>query len=130
MNVLQHYVDIMETTFRLKRDSYRDTRGGYARFLNIYCAGCGSHVLLYQKDGPGVLYRLYLDRIFAPEELANRQFVKDLKQLPELLCTSCGALLGTPTIWQEENRSAYQLTEGSVVRKVGRGIYPPAETTR
>ncbi len=115
--------------FVLKRDSYREARGGYARFLNLYCARCGSHVLLYQKDGPGVLYRLYLDRIVAPEALTNLQAIAELRQVPDLVCRSCGATLGTPTIWAEENRKAFQLTEGSVAKKVTTGIYPPARLT-
>src|SRR4051812_17369227 len=118
----------MKNRFLLKRDPYRDTRGGYARFLNIYCANCGSHILLYQKDGPGVLYRMYLDRIFAPEDLATLQNVEDLSQLPDLVCKSCGALIATLTIWEEETRKAYLLKEGSVVKKVGKGVYPPDET--
>jgi hypothetical protein len=117
----------MKNKFVLKRDAYRDARGGYARFLNIYCARCGSHILLYQKDGPGVLYRLYLDRIFAPEDLATLQNVADVDQLPDLVCRSCGALMGTPYIWEEENRTAYLLTEGGIVKKIGKGIYPPGE---
>ncbi len=119
----------MTQKFTLKRDSYREARGGYARFLNLYCARCGAHVLLYQKDGPGVLYRLYLDRIFAPQELTNLQDADEVSHVPNLTCRSCGALLGTPYIWEEENRKAFLLKDGSVVKKIGKGVYPPDEAT-
>jgi hypothetical protein len=115
----------MTQRFSLKRDAFRDARGGYARFLNIYCIACRVHVLLYQKDGPGVLYRLYLDRIVAPEPLASLQLRTALSQIPDLVCSSCGAGIGTPCIWEEENRLAFLLKEGSVLKRVGKGIYPP-----
>jgi hypothetical protein len=117
----------MAQKFTLKRDVYRETRGGYARFLNIYCSACGTHVLLYQKDGPGVLYRLYLDRIVAPHEVATLQNVGDISRIPDLVCRSCRAVIGTPYIWEEESRPAYLLKDGSVFKKVGKGVYPPAK---
>lgn len=50
-------------SFTFKNDQYRNARGGYSRFLNLSCESCGSHVALYQKDGPGELRRMYVDRI-------------------------------------------------------------------
>jgi hypothetical protein len=106
----------MEKQFSLKDDVYREARGGYARFLNLYCGSCGSHVALYQKDGPGMLKRLYLDRIFAPKTPKNEK---------ELVCKSCGKTLGTAYLYEKEKRPAVRLYQGSIVKKVGRGVYPP-----
>jgi len=53
--------------FILKNDKYLKARGGYARFLNLYCASCKHHLALYQKDDPEPLKRLYIDRILALE---------------------------------------------------------------
>ena len=47
-----------------KNDPYRQARGGYARLLAVSCATCGMHLFYYQKDGPGIVKRLYLDRIY------------------------------------------------------------------
>jgi hypothetical protein len=116
-------------TFTLKQDAYRQTRGGYARFLNIYCANCKAHVLLYQKDGPGVLLRLYLDRIFAPEHLMGLEQIADIHQVPDLRCPSCASLLGVPYIWEEEQRKSFLLREGTFFKQLTRGVYPPVEKT-
>ena len=43
-----------------KNDPYRQARGGYARLLAVSCATCGTHLFSYQKDGPGIVKRLYL----------------------------------------------------------------------
>ena len=47
-----------------KNDTYKKARGGYARLLAVSCATCGTHLFYYQKDGPGIVKRLYLDRIY------------------------------------------------------------------
>ena len=47
-----------------KQDKYKKDRGGYSRLLEIKCQKCDNIVALYQKDGPGLLKRLYIDRIF------------------------------------------------------------------
>jgi len=47
-----------------KNDTYRKARGGYARLFAVSCATCGTHLFLYQKDGPGIVKRLYMDRIY------------------------------------------------------------------
>jgi len=54
--------------FKLLKDKYSNAREKHSRFFNLYCYHCGSHILLYQKDGKpgGVFKRLYLDRIIAP----------------------------------------------------------------
>ena len=116
---------VKQQKFSLKHDTYRAARGGYARFLNVYCGHCQTHVLLYQKDGPGTLFRLYLDRIFAPESLANLQEITDISKVPDLRCPSCKVVIGTPYIWEEEFRKAYLLKQGSFIKKISTGTYPP-----
>ena len=56
-----------------KNDTYRQARGGYARLLAVSCATCGTHLFYYQKDGPGIVKRLYLDRIYQSNAYAELQ---------------------------------------------------------
>ncbi len=99
--------------FILKKDTYRENRGGYARFLNISCDSCAAHLLLYQKDGPGELKRMYLDRIFAPKILPSKS--------GEFVCPSCKKIIGTFYIYEKEKRRAIRLYQGSILKKVGTG---------
>lgn len=105
------------TKYALKNDRFRKARGGTAQFLDLYCARCGAHLLLYQKDGPGSLHRLYLDRILAPHQLAS--------PAQSLRCAKCAALLGTATIYQQEDRAAIRLVPGSFAKRRSRGVFPP-----
>lgn len=100
-----------------KRDKYKSARGGYSRFLEIICRKCEASILLYQKDGPGNLRRLYLDRIFAPDTLINLQH-KETKDIPALKCQKCGETLGTPYIYAKEKRKAFRLYQDSVIKKI------------
>ncbi len=100
--------------FNLKKDKFREQRGGYARFLNIFCDHCRAHLALYQKDGPGELKRMYLDRILAPK-------IKRKKR--DFSCSSCHRVVGTFYIYQKEKRSAIRLYQGAVFKKTGRGVY-------
>lgn len=100
--------------FKLKNDQYRKNRGGYSRFLNIFCDSCNAHLVLYQKDGPGELKRMYLDRIFAPKIKKNSNFK----------CSSCKKVIGTFYNYKKEDRPAIRLYQGSVIKKVGAGAYP------
>lgn len=101
--------------FKLKSDQYRKNRGGYSRFLNIFCDSCQGHVALYQKDGPGELKRMYLDRILAPK-------IKQGKT-DDFVCSTCGKVVGTFYTYKKEKRSAIRLYQGSVFKKVGTGVY-------
>ena len=47
----------------LKNEKYKKARGGYSCLLSISCEECGAHICDYQKDGPGILRRMYLDII-------------------------------------------------------------------
>lgn len=106
----------MQTQFILKKDTYRKNRGGYSRFLNVFCGSCKTHLLLYQKDGPGELKRMYLDRIIAPKVLPSRN--------DEFVCPACKKIIGTFYTYEKEKRSAIRLYQGSVFKKIGTGVYP------
>lgn len=107
----------MQKKFILKNDKYRKVRGGYSRFLNIFCDRCGKHLALYQKDGPGELERMYLDRIIAPKISSTKNH--------EFICPSCKKNIGTFYTYKKEKRPAIRLYQGSVSKKIGVGIYPP-----
>ena len=101
----------------LKSDKYRQARGGYARLLDIFCDHCGQKVLVYQKDGPGELKRLYLDRIFFPEKLAKLQNLS-MKKVPNFTCSNCHFLLGIGYVYPKEKRPAFRLFAGAIKKKV------------
>ena len=50
-------------TPKLRIDAHQTARGGYSHFMRILCAKCDHNLASYQKDGPGLLRRLYHDRI-------------------------------------------------------------------
>ena len=109
-----------------KKDRHSKARGGNSRFLDVFCSACNSHIALYQKDGHGVLLRMYLDRIFAPVALAalrDQDGVK--KDLPNLHCPRCRRLIGTPMVYELESRLAFRLVRGSFAKKNSDGTYPP-----
>ena len=102
---------------KLKNDKYKKNRGSYSRLLEISCEGCGEFLGFYQKDGPGMLKRMYLDRIYKSKnysDLAGKPF----KSLPRLICKNCGRLLGVPIVYEKEKRFAFRLFQGSVVKKI------------
>lgn len=101
---------------KIKKDKYKSARGGYSRILDIYCRKCMSLVLVYQKDGPGGLRRLYLDRIFAPQSLVDLQF-KDLKDIKPLKCNKCDLILGTPYLYKKEKRKAFRLYQDYIIKQ-------------
>ena len=57
--------------FEFKKDKYKTARGTHSRLLNLFCRVCGEKILVYQKDGPGNLRRLYFDRILFPKNLTS-----------------------------------------------------------
>ena len=91
-----------------KNDKYKKNRGGYSRLLSLTCDKCKTPIFLYQKDGPGMLKRLYLDRIIAKEKISGKN----------LICNKCKMLLGIRIIYQKENRPAYRLFAGAVGKKI------------
>lgn len=102
-----------------KNDKYRKARGGYSRFLNLTCAKCGSFVALYQKDGPGPLKRMYLDRIFSPDNLVGLDGML-FKKITPFACLKCKLILGVPFLYEKEDRPAFRLFEGSISKKIAR----------
>jgi ribosomal protein S27E len=94
--------------FKFKQDKYRRARGGYSRLLRISCEKCGAFVATYQKDGPGSLKRMYLDRIISPARSNSKN----------LTCSDCKNILGVAYIYPKEKRPAYRLFEGAVTKKL------------
>lgn len=121
----EHMENPNETKHTFKKDRFLRARGGSSEFLNIYCSSCQSHVALYQKDGPGSLIRMYLDRIFEPSSLANLQYSNSKNSLSSLRCPSCNALIAVPMIYKPEDRLAFRLIKGSFFKKRSNGTYPP-----
>lgn len=104
-----------QNIFTFKKDRYRKNRGDYSRFLHIYCDSCNKPLFLYQKDGPGQLKRMYIDRILAPEIKYKKGDFK---------CPYCSKIRGTYFIYEKENRQAIRLYQGSIIKKIGKGVYP------
>ncbi len=102
---------------KFKKDKYQKARGGYSRFLEIVCAKCNNFIAIYQKDGPGPLKRMYLDRIFSPQTLVGLE-VFALKKINPLTCGKCKQILGVPFLYEKEDRSSFRLFEGSVSKKI------------
>ncbi|MDB4983865.1 MAG: hypothetical protein JWM20_44 [Patescibacteria group bacterium] len=92
----------------LKNDKFKKTRGGNSRLLNISCQKCGDAICLYQKDGPGALRRMYLDRISEPNVSISQK---------DLSCSK-GHLIGIKTIYEKEDRPAFRLFVDSVSKKI------------
>lgn len=95
-------------SIKFKQDKFRRSRGGYSRLLEIKCEKCHQLLCRYQKDGPGPLKRMYIDRII------------DLyaKSGKGLVCHKCGHILGTRYVYEKEKRPAFRLFEGSVKKKI------------
>lgn len=96
----------------LKNDKYRKARGGHSRLLDVSCAKCNTHIFYYQKDGPGILKRAYLDRIVG----------LNVKGKTNLICPKCKELLGVPIIYKKENRPALRLFVGAVSKKITKAL--------
>ena len=92
---------------KLKKDKYKSAREDYSRILDICCEHCSTRICFYQKDGPGMLKRMYLDRIEGLDTSAEN-----------LTCPVCARLLGVSMIYEKEQRPAYRLFVGSVTKKI------------
>lgn len=110
-----------KTKVGFKNDKFKKTRGGYSRLLDISCADCKTHICFYQKDGPGILKRVYLDRII--ESVFEGQESKSLKAARSFVCPNCKQQLGTPIVYKKENRLAYRLFVGSVLKKISKSNF-------
>jgi len=107
----------MSDNIKLKRDKYKSARGGYSRLLGLHCRKCDSVIATYQKDGPGNLHRLYMDRIASPEKLVDLQ-KKDVKEVKPLRCDKCESIVGMPYIYQKEKRKAFRVIQDAIVKKL------------
>lgn len=107
----------MSNKIILKKDKYRKKRGDYSRWLVVLCENCKSPIVSYQKDGPGILKRLYFDRIVAPADFTGLD-KKPIKSAPPLICRKCKKVLGVPFIWAKEKRPVYRLFVGAVDKKI------------
>ncbi len=91
-----------------KNDKYKKSRGGYSRLLEISCQKCGSIICSYQKDGPGNLRRMYIDRISDSKISLSKK---------DLSCHN-NHLLGTKMIYEKENRPAFRLFVDAIKKKI------------
>ena len=95
---------------KLKSDKYKKARGGNSRVLKIFCSSCKTHILNYQKDGIGTLKRMYFDRIVGQKIIENKK----------LSCPNCKKLIAVPMIYKKENRPAFRLLVGVVVKSIAK----------
>lgn len=95
--------------FTFKSDRFKKNRGGYSRWLSLSCEKCKNQIMIYQKDGPGILKRIYLDRIVFPTDLSEKK---------NLECKKCKTVLGVPIIYEKENRLSYRLFVGAIEKKI------------
>ncbi len=102
--------------FKLKKDKYKTARGKYSRLLNLSCRICGNFVLIYQKDGPGNIRRLYFDRIFHPQNMVNLES-KSLSSVNILKCQNCKEEIGTPYLYKKEKRKAFKIYQDALIKK-------------
>ena len=93
----------------LKSDKFKKARGGPSRLLEISSAKCGERVCFYQKDGIGLLKRMYLDRMIDPSMSIDAK---------TLVCSKCGTHLGNAMIYEKENRPAFRLELGAIAKKL------------
>ncbi len=91
---------------KLKQDKYRKARGGRSGLLDITCKRNGHHLFYYQKDGPGIIKRLYLDRIYPLSPKTQ-----------ELSCAKCKEVLGLKVVYKKEKRLAYRMFVGAIDKK-------------
>ena len=107
----------MKKLFVFKNDRYKRARGGYSRLLDITCAKCGKHLCFYQKDGPGILKRMYLDRIFKSENYSGLEKIP-FNKIPQFICPQCKEIIGIPYVYKKENRFAFRLFVMSITKKI------------
>lgn len=101
----------------LINDMFRKSRGGYSRLLEIHCEGCGSFVCNYQKDGPGLLKRMYLDRITGSGAYVGLDKLP-IDSVKDFACTKCLRVLGIPIVFKKEDRLAYRLFAGAITKNI------------
>ena len=93
--------------YKFQRDRFQKVRGGHSRILDVQCEHCATHISYYQKDGPGHLLRMYVDR-----------FIDTKPEGAQLICPSCERILGVHIMYEREKRPAYRLFAGAITKKV------------
>lgn len=102
----------------VKRDKYRQKRGGKSKFFKLTCSACMTYLLTYQKDGDGGLLRCYLNRIIDPSELEELQRLHTQKStLPALRCSKCENLIGVPMEYTD-GRLAFRIVPGALSKEL------------
>jgi hypothetical protein len=102
----------MSTKLAFKSDRFKKNRGGCSRWLSLYCEKCKIELMTYQKDGPGILKRLYLDRIVSSNNLISDK---------QLACQKCKTVLGVQIVYKKEDRPVYRLFAGTIGKKIVKG---------
>lgn len=97
----------MKRRMKLKNDKYRKNIGGSSKLLALSYSKCRSHITYYQKDGAGIIKRLYLDRIHPENKKTNK-----------LSCSKCKVLLGMFITYKKEGRPAYGIFVGAMNKKL------------
>ena len=100
----------MNTKVEFKNDKFKRNRGNFSRWLLLSCEKCKKPFCYYQKDGPGILKRLYVDRMIS---IKKENFIDE-----KLVCEKCNFALGVYTIYKKEDRPAYRLFTGAVEKKI------------
>lgn len=115
----------MQEKFVIRKDKYTKARGGSAKFLTIFCGCCQEEIFLYQKDGPGRLFRMYLDKIVAPkEEVEKLSKITQKSEMKSLKCPKCGSLLAVPMVYIPENRLALRVVGPVHHLENSKGLFP------
>ncbi|OGM25752.1 hypothetical protein A3D00_02625 [Candidatus Woesebacteria bacterium RIFCSPHIGHO2_02_FULL_38_9] len=91
--------------YQFIRDVYKNNRGSWSRVLDVTCHYCKKHLFFYQKDGPGLLKRSYIDRIIDLRPKISKEFH----------CFHCNELLGIFQPYKKENnRPAFSWLVGAL----------------
>ena len=115
----------MPVKYKARKDQYTKARGGSSTLLSIACNKCRHEVLLYQKDGPGPLLRIYLDKILAPKDLVSKvNKYKTKSRMTDLACPDCKRILAAPMLYEKEHRLAYRLFVGAIRKSNSKGVFP------
>ena len=101
---------------QFKNDRYKRARGGYSRLLIISCEECGRHICDHQKDGPGILRRIYLDRISNSKKYSGLRDVS-IGKIPPMKCDPRDRILGVCVNYDKENRLTYCMFVGVATKK-------------
>ncbi len=114
--------------YKPRPDKFTEVRGGYSTLLSIACNKCRHEVLLYQKDGPGPLLRMYADRILAPDNLVKKTAnITIQEEKNDLICPACNRVLAAAVIYEKEQRLAFRIFVGAIRKSVSDGLFPKKE---